>query len=161
MFRAFSALACPKVAFAYASQSRSHSSQSWTRKLYPLLESRPRGANSQPVAGLLSTTSSRLTATICPEPQQFSISPDRMALIFWLFLQRNFVHMALAQARLTELLKRKRAVRIAVHFDVYQLRVHRLARGPGDFETDANNRRGVPRPYDGSEVGAGHGVCRR
>ena len=27
---------------------------------------------------------------------------------------------------------------------------------PGDFETDANNRRGVPRPYEGSDVEAGH-----
>jgi hypothetical protein len=30
------------------------------------------------------------------------------------------------------------------------------SRCPGDFETDANNRRGMPRPYDGSDVGAGH-----
>jgi hypothetical protein len=31
-----------------------------------------------------------------------------------------------------------------------------LVRCPGDFETDANNRRGVPRPYEGRDVGAGH-----
>jgi hypothetical protein len=102
MFRAFSALACPKVAFAYASQRRSHSSQPWTRKTKPLCLN--------PALGGLMVSLSRSILN-----NNFPSARTGWRLSFGYLFEVIFVHMTSAQARLREWLDNgKRAVRIAI-----------------------------------------------